>query len=517
MKKIPILIFAILLPVQLTSQVLNVNEFIQEKNQWCWAAVTACVLDYYCVPTPQCVIADYTRNVATWHDFGDHDCCGDSAQQCNYWNYNWYYEGSMQDILVHFGDINNSGTMELSMDEIRIEIENNRLFIARWEWNNGNGHFLVGHGLVNNNMYYMDPKYGEGLKIANYDWFRKSSAHIWTHTNIIYSSPERSVAMPADTITGMNIVCKGQDSIIYTTPVIENAADYIWTLPSGASGTSSDTSITVSFSDSASSGKITVKGINDCGEGMESALSIYVRETPDPASVISGKASVCAGEDSVVYTVPAIKHASEYIWTLPEGASGNSNTNTITVFYGDSASTGEISVMGINACERGAGTTMAVTVHSVPLQPTVGIENDLLRSSADSGNQWYDQYGPIEGAVDQEYTPSASGNYYVQVNKSGCISPPSEIVAFSIAGARQNELNEIIQVYPNPFTNELILENKATGEDINFDIVNAKGEIVFRGKLADAVTVETTAFQPGIYIIRLGSGEELEFRKVINK
>lgn len=517
MKRILFLITVLLITIQLKSQVLNVNEFIQEKSQWCWAAVSACVLDYYCVPISQCAIAEYTRTVATWHDFGDHNCCGDSAQDCNYWNYNWYYKGSIEDILTHHANIFSVGTGILSEDEIRNDIQANRLFIARWEWNNGNGHFLVGHGLVNDNIFYMDPLYGEGLKLAKYSWFLKSTRHKWTDTNRILDTPEFSVAGPADSISGPGIVCKGQDTIIYSTPEIENASAYVWTLPPGASGTISGNSIVVSYSDTATSGNITVKGMNDCGEGMVSVMSVEVCETPDSAGIISGMESACAGEDSVVYIVPAIHNATEYVWTLPEGATGSSDTNSIVVFYGDSALSGEITVKGTNVCEEGAAAKLAVTVISIPPKPVIELQENVLRSSASSGNQWYDQDGPIEGANDQEYIAVISGQYFVQVNHSGCISPPSDISTVSIAGTRHIESESAIHVFPNPFSNELILENKGMYKEVSFDIVNAQGQVVFKGNLFDVVSVNTHTFLPGLYLIRLDNGNELEFRKLINE
>jgi hypothetical protein len=52
---------------------------------------------------------------------------------------------------------------------------------------------------------------------------------------------------------------------------------------------------------------------------------------PDPAGTITGSATVCQGQNSVVYTVPTIANATSYVWTLPTGATGTSETNSITV------------------------------------------------------------------------------------------------------------------------------------------------------------------------------------------
>ncbi|MCX6283604.1 MAG: hypothetical protein NTW31_05145, partial [Bacteroidetes bacterium] len=192
MKKSAIFVFVIsfIIQTQLNGQVLNVPEIIQEQNQWCWAGVSACALDYYCTPTAQCTIAEYTRTVATWYNFGSTDCCVNPNLGCNYWNYNWGYPGSIQDILVHFDNISNNGVGSyLSLAEITSNIQLNRVFIIRWGWTAGGGHFVVGHGISGNNIYYMNPWYGEGLKIATYTWMKSDGNHTWTHTNELTVSP----------------------------------------------------------------------------------------------------------------------------------------------------------------------------------------------------------------------------------------------------------------------------------------------------------------------------------------
>ena len=80
----------------------------------------------------------------------------------------------------------------------------------------------------------------------------------------------------AGQISGNTSVCKGQSIEVYTVPTIANATSYLWTLPTGATGLSTTNSITVSYWISAVSGNITVKGHNDCGDGVGANLAIFV-------------------------------------------------------------------------------------------------------------------------------------------------------------------------------------------------------------------------------------------------
>ncbi len=183
--------FLLFIAVHSQAQVLNVPEVIQEQDQWCWAGVSKATLNYYGVNQAQCDIAEYARQVITWYNFGSTNCCVDPTLGCNYWNYNYGYDGSIQDILVHFGAIQNYGSgSPLTQPEITTEISDGRPFIIRWGWYGGGGHFLVGHGINGNDIFYMNPWFGEGLHIATYSWLvDDGSSHTWTHTNVLTTNP----------------------------------------------------------------------------------------------------------------------------------------------------------------------------------------------------------------------------------------------------------------------------------------------------------------------------------------
>ena len=97
---------ALLFTVSVKSQtVLGLPTITQVQNQWCWSACSNCILTHYGVTTTQCQLAEYTRTVATWNNFGTQDCCVNPSAGCNYWNYMWGYAGSIQDLLLTFGSI----------------------------------------------------------------------------------------------------------------------------------------------------------------------------------------------------------------------------------------------------------------------------------------------------------------------------------------------------------------------------------------------------------------------------
>jgi MYXO-CTERM domain-containing protein len=176
-------------PADSRADILAVPEVTQEQTQWCWAGVSRATLLYYGTDVAQCVIAEYTRTVCVWHDFGSEDCCVNPNLGCNYWNYNWGTAGSIEDILENWGIMNYGTGRALTQTEVGSETDNDRPFIIRWGWSGGGGHFLVGHGIEGNDMNYMDPWFGEGLKVATYSWVVSGGSHTWTHTNLITTNP----------------------------------------------------------------------------------------------------------------------------------------------------------------------------------------------------------------------------------------------------------------------------------------------------------------------------------------
>ena len=189
MRKITFYFILLFTTINVNSQILNVRQCIQEQDQWCWVGVSQCLLNYYGKSYTQCEIAEYARSVITWQNFGSTNCCKNPSGACNYWNYNWGYDGSIQDILEHLGEIPNTGTLSLTIADIINELNLSRPFIIRWGWKSSGGHFIVGHGLVDNTLYYMDPWFGEGFKFASYDWVKDNINSTWTHTNKMNVSP----------------------------------------------------------------------------------------------------------------------------------------------------------------------------------------------------------------------------------------------------------------------------------------------------------------------------------------
>lgn len=181
--------------------------------------------------------------------------------------------------------------------------------------------------------------------------------------NIAVNSPPTLGA-----ISGSVTVCEAQSGITYSVAP-QSGASYNWNFPSGATITSGQGTNSAAATFGAQSGSVTVVGTNSCGVGATSTLSVTVNPLPDAASLITGAASVCQGQNGASYFVNPIANASSYVWTSPAGSTGTVTTNNFSVNYSPSATSGNVTVYGSNACGFGGSSTIAVTVNPLPSAP----------------------------------------------------------------------------------------------------------------------------------------------------
>lgn len=198
-------------------------------------------------------------------------------------------------------------------------------------------------------------------------------------------------------VTGNPSVCEGENGVVYSINPLPFSTSYVWTIPPGATGASSTNSISLSFPTSAGSGVLKVHGVNACGSGPDTSLSITVNPLPGPAGIISGPDPVCQGQTGIVYSVPAIANAVSYNWTLPPGVSitAGSGSPVITTNFALNASSGNITVSGLNPCGTGTVSTKTVQVSLFPA-PAGPVSGASVVCQGQAGVQY--SVGPVTGA-----------------------------------------------------------------------------------------------------------------------
>ncbi|OKL40909.1 hypothetical protein A3841_13795 [Pontibacter flavimaris] len=185
--------------------------------------------------------------------------------------------------------------------------------------------------------------------------------------------PQTEPPLPPAPINGPGEVCEGQAGYEFSVNPIAGVNVYTWTVPTGWTITAGQgtNKITVTAGDTA--GEVTVKGENDCGEGTAAAVNVtVVPSPPDQPGAISGPPSVCVGQQNVEYSIDPVAFASNYIWSVGQGAGwqivSGQGTTGIVVKVGSEPTV--ITVQAENACGI-TGETQLTTImtEEVPAMP----------------------------------------------------------------------------------------------------------------------------------------------------
>jgi photosystem II stability/assembly factor-like uncharacterized protein len=143
-------------------------------------------------------------------------------------------------------------------------------------------------------------------------------------------------------------------------------------------------------------------------------------------------------------------------------------------------------------------------------------KNDLTLIGTTSGTST--QYSDLTA-------PTGNVYYQVQVvNPNQCNPSKSlNISASNIAtndvtyGVSDNKTTYSFIVYPNPVTNELRIELKDNNKMRNFEILNALGQVIYKGCLTDKAIVSTSNFPSGVYLVKIENGNTFEYKKIIKE
>jgi hypothetical protein len=141
----------------------------------------------------------------------------------------------------------------------------------------------------------------------------------------------------------------------------------------------------------------------------------------------------------------------------------------------------------------------------------------ILTSSNVDGNQWYKNGQLIAGATSNTLEVVDTGEYTVTTSSDGCSSLTSGAVSLIIAGTEEASFQNI-GTYPNPVT-DLVMVNipdtinaKVAMFDLSGKRMNCKKEI-----FADAISINMSEVDSGMYVLQIQSGQGITVLKVIKR
>lgn len=282
-----------------------------------------------------------------------------------------------------------------------------------------------------------------------------------TADNSCGSSPARVINVhvtdgaPAslDSITGSNVVCKGQS--VYSVTALPNATNYNWAV--GTPGTivsgQGTPSITVNWPNVSGTFPITVQASNVCGTSSTASLNVAVSDTTPPAPVvINGNNSPCPGIS--VYSIGNIAQATDYTWTLSGGGTIVSGQGTISVSI-DWATVGgpyTLSVAAKNVCGSSVQKSLTINV----LNGSAPVVGDITGDTLFCPSSKIYQINAVANATGYVWTVSNGGsittgqgttNINVNWTQSG-----SGTVSVVAEGACSNSASKVINITVKPGT-----------------------------------------------------------------
>jgi hypothetical protein len=157
--------------------ILTVQQHYQEKDNWCWAATSQAILEYYGTVKTQTQIAQYA--------------VPGGANETNYLfgSSETAYHG-VDEILMHFAGLGSTGAYRyLTEAALTNQINLSRPVGLYWSWDSGGGHILAAKGIDGDTVYLMDPWYGP--TINTYSWVVRSNSdgHTWTESLTMDTGP----------------------------------------------------------------------------------------------------------------------------------------------------------------------------------------------------------------------------------------------------------------------------------------------------------------------------------------
>lgn len=334
----------------------------------------------------------------------------------------------------------------------------------------------------------------------------------------------------APDITGPAYICDRTITYTYQVGNADNATSYIWDYSGSGQLMSSDLkTATIRYPVSATSGNLTVKGHNSCGDGQISAnypitLGLYPAKPLLAGTAVANNQGIfCPGD---LITCTNFNTAYRYKLYLQDNDSSDLISNKISL---DAPGKWHLTVSATNDICRTLSDTLVVTVDSVEIpeviKKTQGGVNMLIVNNKNDNFESYHwtmaDNTPIAGLTDiyRQFLVlrDLTGSYAVHiVDKLGCNATSSPVVITGVA-------LKSVTIYPTINEGNFTVEMNSQDQGaVTLRIVGSSGnvyrELNFQ-KSAENIQfpVQTSNLRTGSYIVEIMFNGSKEYRKMMVK
>lgn len=243
-------------------------------------------------------------------------------------------------------------------------------------------------------------------------------------------------------------------------------------------------------------------------------LTVY----PTPVISITGRDTICPGVMDTLAAHDSLSGYMAFVWHGGGLSCYICDTNIVVIH-----STVIYSVYGTNTygCSDSTNFTLNVfPIHLISVSPSPAIvckdSTIQLVASGAASYTWFPASGlSCTSCPNPTATGTASTNYFVAgINTYGCRDTTAVplIVDTCTTGIPQIGVAKVLNLYPNPATNEFIISGNYRLTSIA--IINCLGQLVYMADSnANEVTIDVANLIPGIYAARINNEAVRLFRK----
>lgn len=241
-------------------------------------------------------------------------------------------------------------------------------------------------------------------------------------------------------------------------------------------------------------------------------ITYYADNNTATFNIVGGAANTCDSLVTLNLTVVTGTTGTDtqtacdsLVWIDGNTYSSDNNTATFNIVGG-----------AANSCD--SLVTLDLTIVSSPLNTVTLAVATLTADQAGATYQWLDcdnGNSPIAGETNQSYTPTATGNYAVEIILNGCTSTSScTLVDFTSIDAHGAAL---ISVYPNPTNGYIKLNGLNKLQDLKrIEILSTSGALVGVYDV-NSQELDISNLAKGVYFLNIVHSAGVESVRIIKE
>jgi len=225
------------------------------------------------------------------------------------------------------------------------------------------------------------------------------------------------------------------------------------------------------------------------------------------AAIYCNQTQICPGEQTQLICLKNdyINTVSWYVNGIPAGTADTLSWHNDTVGYYDIKL-----VVGNNLSSDTLELKKYIRVLKLPQKPVIQTNTSYITTTQNAVVNWYDTAGNLLG-TGVNYTPIQKGRYYCAYTNPDLCTSVADAVNFYGVGISSTFENGMIEIYPNPVSQDLYIENKISNtihsDNLSIEIFDPMGSLifvkkVFLGKLSKEV-IPFSNFSAGLYLVRV--------------